>query len=258
MTRFRKLAVCSAGLALLVLSHSLLTVLHEQLGGQLPVWQLLSVQVLSVLVLVLAFLAITSLYPRNLRGWGLLLLWTALIVTAYQLAFVQEMEARSLLTALELDMGVGSLAVLGLGYALLIAVPFVPGLELGLAIMLLFGWPGCLAVYLATNAGLVLGYLFGRWVPLLRDWPKPSRGDGVNGRIDRVLLWMDRVRLLKYRYLLLAILLNTPGNSVLGGGGGISVFCGVSGGYRFAWYVLTCLLATFPVPLMVALGWLSL
>ena len=57
-------------------------------------------------------------------------------------------------------------------------------------------------------------------------------------------------------YLLLAVLLNVPGNSVIGGGGGLCLLAGLIGVYRPRWMLPTLALATAPVPLAVALtGW---
>jgi hypothetical protein len=60
--------------------------------------------------------------------------------------------------------------------------------------------------------------------------------------------------LLSHRHFTLAVCLNLPGNSVLGGGGGIAALCGLSG--QFVWwrFVLTLVIATAPIPLLVLFG----
>jgi uncharacterized integral membrane protein len=48
--------------------------------------------------------------------------------------------------------------------------------------------------------------------------------------------------------------LNLPGNSVLGGGGGIAALCGLSRQFYWWRYVLTLIVATAPIPLLVLVG----
>ena len=57
-------------------------------------------------------------------------------------------------------------------YALVLAIPFVPGVEIGLSMMMIRGADAALPVYLATIAGLTLAYLVGRYVryPVLARW----------------------------------------------------------------------------------------
>jgi hypothetical protein len=45
-----------------------------------------------------------------------------------------------------------------------------------------------------------------------------------------------------------------PGNTLLGGGGGIALAAGMSGVYRLPTYVATVAVAVAPVPLLVLLG----
>jgi hypothetical protein len=60
--------------------------------------------------------------------------------------------------------------------------------------------------------------------------------------------------LLRHRYLTLAAAFNLPGNSLIGGGGGIALVAGMSGLYGTAPYVATVALAVAPVPLLL---WLA-
>ena len=67
---------------------------------------------------------------------------------------------------------------LGLGiliYALALSIPFVPGAELGVGLMVIFGRPGVVLVYLGTLLGLSLAFMAGRRLPPsllmgLLDW----------------------------------------------------------------------------------------
>jgi hypothetical protein len=54
-----------------------------------------------------------------------------------------------------------------------------------------------------------------------------------------------------HRYILLAILINLPGNSFVGGGGGILLIAGLSRLFSYPAVLLTLVVATAPVPLAV-------
>ena len=55
---------------------------------------------------------------------------------------------------------------------------------------------------------------------------------------------------LRHRYLTLAIALNTPGNAIIGGAGGIGMVAGISGLFPFLRYLALIAVAVSPVPLM--------
>jgi hypothetical protein len=57
--------------------------------------------------------------------------------------------------------------------------------------------------------------------------------------------------LLRHRYLALAVLVNLPGNIVIGGGGGIALVAGASRLYSLPRFVATIAIAVSPVPLAV-------
>lgn len=158
-------------------------------------------------------------------------------------------------------------------YALLIAIPFVPGVEIGLSVLAAGGPEIAPLVWLATATGLTLAYMVGCFVPLkwlhrfLLDLrltgaadlitrfeavPPPERAAFVHSFLPaRYCGWI-----VKYRYVNLAVLINVPGNSVIGGGGGIALISGLSGVFRFPLSVLTIFIATAPVPLAIWLfGW---
>ena len=60
---------------------------------------------------------------------------------------------------------IGVLAVLILVYVLLLAVPFVPGIEIGISLLVMKGADMAPIVYLATVLGLSLAYAIGHTVP---------------------------------------------------------------------------------------------
>ena len=131
--------------------------------------------------------------------------------------------------------GSGILIGGGILYILLLSLPFVPGVELGVILMCVFGKEGIVFVYFATVAGLCLAFFVGRLLP--REWIESrlqkfgysQTCDGQVGEVDGMLdqpslnhlfcknrFWSF---LSKYRYLAIGVLFNTPGNYLIGGGG---------------------------------------
>ncbi len=153
-------------------------------------------------------------------------------------------------------------------YAVLLAIPFVPGAEIGIALMAMLGPQIAFLVYLCTLAGLSLSYLLGRLVPLstLARLAEECRLERTSrllieiGPLDkkqRMALLIERSpkrfvpTLMRYRYLALAVALNVPGNYLIGGGGGIALFAGVTRLYSIPGFLLTIIVAVAPVPLAV-------
>ena len=153
-------------------------------------------------------------------------------------------------------------------YALLLAVPFVPGAEIGIALMATLGPKIAPLVYLCTLAGLSLAFVVGRLIPLdwLIDWfarlqwirlerqLREIRSVGRKRSLEMLIESAPRgagPSLLRYRYLALAVALNLPGNYIIGGGGGIALFAGVSRLFSVPGFLLTIVVAVLPVPLAV-------
>lgn len=167
-----------------------------------------------------------------------------------------------------------TLTILCIVYAVLLAIPGVPGLEVGLVMMAVFAEVGILAAWLCTIVGLNLAFLGGRKIPRakLEKWLKPKDVPESElpafaiGKGDTMTLVFERNKLgrkiLKWtgppggwrRYLLIGLLFNMPGNFIIGGGGGIGLFCGTSDDIKWRWYLLTTTLAAAVIPLMVYLG----
>lgn len=170
--------------------------------------------------------------------------------------------------------GIGVLVTGGLIYILLLSVPFVPGVELGLLLMCVFGKNGIVFVYFATVAGLSLAFLMGRMLPkrwvgsLLKKLGFSQTCDSQSGEIDCTLdnfpfnqtFGQNRLKsfLSRYRYLGIGVLFNTPGNYLLGGGGGISLACGISRNISVKWFLLTVVVAVSLVPLLAFFGVIQL
>ena len=165
------------------------------------------------------------------------------------------------------------LALVIVAYALLIAIPFVPGIEIGIALIALRGAEIGPFVYLATVAGLALAFLVGyclpyprlssglRWLHLERaaalvdqaaSLPPSERLQALrSGRATWIPSWA-----ISGRYIMLAILINLPGSGLIGGGGGLSFSAGLSRVFRPMPTLLTLALAVAPAPLLVwYLGW---
>ncbi|MCR9136586.1 MAG: hypothetical protein NXI27_11360 [Alphaproteobacteria bacterium] len=151
-------------------------------------------------------------------------------------------------------------------FVLASALPFVPGAEIGFGLILVFGGRIALLVYLCMVAALSISYLIGRFVPIaiigrffkllgmerahnlvMQFAPLDSR--------ERLELLVSRAprrfvpALLRHRYVALAVLLNMPGNSLVGGGGGLAFTAGLSGLFSLFGFLVAIALAVAPVPL---------
>ena len=146
------------------------------------------------------------------------------------------------------------------------AIPFVPGAEIGIGLIMFLGPPIILLVYTCMVVALVLAYLCGRFIPAQRAsgffaFFGLTKAVRVVDRLapldsaDRLALLTAAVpsrfsrHLLRYRFFILAVVLNLPGNSLLGGGGGIALAEGMSGLFPFLAFLVTVLIAVSPLPL---------
>jgi hypothetical protein len=153
-------------------------------------------------------------------------------------------------------------------YAVLLALPFVPGAEIGIALMATLGPPIAFLVYVCTVAGLTTGFLVGRLIPIaglirlaramdLRKIAVLLEKMAPLDQSGRLALLAGNAPnrfvpiLLRYRHVGLGILFNTPGNFIIGGGGGISLLAGVSGLFSVLGFLLTVMISVSPVPIAV-------
>ncbi|NNK77635.1 MAG: hypothetical protein HKP40_02875 [Litoreibacter sp.] len=155
-------------------------------------------------------------------------------------------------------------------YVVLIAIPFVPGAEIGMTLLSLFGVKVAAIVYFATVAGLSVAYSAGRMiVPTVlvtilaklglrraaafarqqEDLSEKEWLEALVSRTDKRLIPF----LLRNRYVALALLINLPGSALIGGGGGIAMAAGLSRLFAPLPFLLTILIAVLPVPLAVVL-----
>ena len=154
-----------------------------------------------------------------------------------------------------------------IAYTILMAIPFVPGAELGLGLMMILGPKIAPLVYLCTLLSLLLSFIVGRLIPgellikFLHDihLRKASLllnelgGLSPQERFDLLLKRSPKKfvpLLLKYRYLALLVVINMPGNIVVGGGGGIALTAGMSRLFTPPLFLLTVAVAVSPIPLL--------
>ena len=153
-------------------------------------------------------------------------------------------------------------------YIVLMATPFLPGIEIGLALMVMLGTKGVVITYISTLVALTVSFALGRvfpahiLVPLLR-WLHLRRASALLERFNatepakRLEFLAENTHsraigvLLNHQYLLLALLLNLPGNVLLGGGGGIAMMAGMSRLYSFPRYLPLISVAILPGPVLV-------
>ncbi len=153
-------------------------------------------------------------------------------------------------------------------YALMLAIPFVPGIEIGITLVVLRGPSIVPAVYLTTVAGLLIAYLAGHYLPyawLRRGFAalRLQKAENLVERIEplqpaeRLAFLHDRLpdRLAPlvagWRYVFLGVLLNVPGNALIGGGGGIMMVAGLSRLFTPLATIATVALALAPLPILI-------
>jgi hypothetical protein len=214
-------------------------------------------------------LSLPFLPNLGVRGVSVLAMWSIILVLGHQLSHEGFHRLQDILVSAIGEIGIYGLLFGALVYVLVLALPFVPGVEFGLLLMVLFGPEGVIAAYVATIVGLSLAYLVAQTVPkriALRWMNRLGLSDAANNpedAIDAIVVGRSAAHgpaarsgnfLLSHRHLALALCLNLPGNSVLGGGGGIAALCGLSRQFHWCRYVLTLIVATAPLPLLVLIG----
>ncbi len=161
-----------------------------------------------------------------------------------------------------------AIMISAVAYIGLLAMPFVPGAEIGIALLAGFGAAITPLIYVCTVAAMMLAFTTGRFLPItaleqilrvLRLWraadlvarAAPLSKDErvamlIEGQSKRVLPLA-----LRYRYVAMALAVNMPGYSIIGGGGGIVIIAGLSGIFTPPSTFVTIVIAVSPVPLAV-------
>lgn len=158
---------------------------------------------------------------------------------------------------------IGAVAYVGL-----LAIPFVPGAEIGIALLAGFGAAIAPLIFVCTVAGMMLAFSIGRSLPVsalerlfralhlsrAADLVARSAPMSTDERLAMLLEGQSKRTMsiaLRYRYVAMAVAINMPGNSFLGGGGGIMIIAGSSGIFTPVATFLTVVIAVSPVPLAV-------
>ncbi len=155
-------------------------------------------------------------------------------------------------------------------YVLASALPFVPGAEIGLGLIAIFGARILVLVYLCMVVALLLSYCIGRFVPVsltarlfaisgfMRAANFVLRTANLTSSERTIMLaegspkrWLPF--LLRHRYVALALAFNIPGNTLLGGGGGLSLMAGLSGLFAPLPFFITILIVVAPIPMIILL-----
>lgn len=274
----RRLAIGGMAISIAIWTVFVLTA-HELAHRFLPVTapvpgpglRILGAQALAITLGILAMSAVRQ--PTHLITLRMVLataIWVSLIVLGHHLSHLDAATIRETLAALREAMGMGALLASALMLAILLGLPFVPSVEMGLMMMAVFGREGAVAAWIATIAGLALAHAAGRYMPAyqVRHWLErhgllaTDRAPGESTMpdlLERLHLSEKKHHrigafLLRHRYLLFAALINMPGNSVLGGGGGIALIGGFTRLYRWPLFLLTVALASLPIPVLVFFG----
>lgn len=195
--------------------------------------------------------------PAPRRRWfmGPIILFVALAAMV-----ATSLDVSPMLSAL-LDQTANSRSTIGLLlflYTILLAMPFVPGAEIGLALLLVFGAAMAWPVYVATVLALSIAFAAGRLASRSRSpasfGDTPPASDAVTLLLEglRNRPWIHR--LMHFRWLALALLINMPGNTVIGGGGGIAMAVGYSRTFTYPAFLACAAVAVAPVPALVMLA----
>ncbi len=160
--------------------------------------------------------------------------------------------------------------LVALVYTVASALPFIPGAEIGFALIMVFGVRIALMVYLCMVLALWLAFAIGQLVPkktllaifyalrlkraavLVRQTAEMTPAERSAHLLDRV---PGRVApfLLRNRFLALIVMLNIPGNAVVGGGGGLALVAGMSRLFNPLGFAVATALAVAPVPVLLML-----
>jgi hypothetical protein len=158
-------------------------------------------------------------------------------------------------------------------YFIASALPFVPAAEIGFGLLVIFGGKIAPFVFITSALALITAFVFGRFVSIHRiarflEYLGLERAPAYLRRLRKLsrkqrlaLLLEDSPRrfgplMLKYRYVAIVVLMNIPGNAIIGGGGGIALTAGLSGLFASPAFAISALLAVLPYPLFFFLAWL--
>jgi hypothetical protein len=163
------------------------------------------------------------------------------------------------------------IGLLVLVYALCMMLPFMPAIELGLVLLAMLDIQGVLMLYLVTVVALITSYSIGRLIPVhvlkklfeFLHFTKASEllcSAEVCDETEQINRFIEHAPkrwfpfLLRHRYWVFAVAINTPGNMIIGGAGGIAMMSGLSRLFGFRQFALTLLIAVSPLPILTVLS----
>ncbi|XKH01579.1 hypothetical protein LG325_02045 [Marinobacter nauticus] len=270
----RVIATVLTWLLMVVFIHRLAHAYQYELAEILS-FPVLRVAATTLLLTALVYFIVLSLpWLRNpgIHSVCMIFVWVTLLVLGHSLSHMGFHDSQSMLLSMRDSLGPITIVLFVIVYGLVLAMPFLPGVELGLLIMAVFGPAGAVAAYVATFGGLMLAFGVGRTLPehVVMMWlgrvgvalPQGGMAAAVDRMIKPKTMDLSPSRrlvaiLMNHRYLSLAVGLNFPGNAALGGGGGVALLCGVSRQFSFRAFALTLAIAISPVPMLVLAGLLG-
>ena len=211
--------------------------------------------------------------PLGPTPFGVALRFAVLLILVLAATWVSHLlrDALDLRIVPENERQVHRAIVLGaMAYVGLLATPFVPGAEIGLAMLTAFGAAIAPLIYAATVIAMMLSYTIGRLIPTtvlarllallrMRRAAELVARAALRSSDERLAMLLEGAPprtlalALRHRYVALALALNIPGNALIGGGGGIALMAGLSGIFAPLPTFLAIAVAVSPVPLTVML-----
>jgi len=163
------------------------------------------------------------------------------------------------------------IGLLVLVYVVCMILPFMPAIELGLVLLAMLDIQGVVWLYLVTVVALTVSYGIGRLIPVsmlkkLFEYLHFHRASELlcsaeicdeKEQINRFIEHAPKRLipfLLRHRYCVFAVAINTPGNMIIGGAGGITMMSGLSRLFGFRQFTLTLLIAVSPLPILAILS----
>lgn len=179
--------------------------------------------------------------------------WTLLsikILIVFFVVMVQFFIPQETVTAICSDIGnyfQGYFLLVGLlVYTIFLALPYFPGIELGIALIILFKEQGLILVYFTTIFSLVLSYSIGRYFTHDQKLAQKAKNILSSGLIERLEKFHPSI--------LLIVLLNIPGNIAIGGGGGIALTYGLLKKTSPLAFAIYSAIAVSPLPILFYFG----
>jgi len=155
-----------------------------------------------------------------------------------------------------------------LTFAICMMLPFMPAIEFGLVLLAMLDIQGVIMLYGIAVAALLTSFGVGRLVPIqalarVFHFLHFSRAGELlieagtyneKEQVERLIQHAPRrivPFLLRHRYFVFGVAINTPGNMLIGGAGGIAMVSGISRLFNFGTFVLAVMIAVSPLPVIV-------